>query len=191
METWPLPQSIKPSPQGTGRRRSPSRGAVAVVGWFLGWPVVLFVCLPFLTPGDPFQYYLSVAGGILWVASCAGICGWLLLTIDARSQQAVPRRSRIFPAVIVGWFFGWFPLCFVFSHLVSVIGHSYWIDIPLFILVILGTFSWLVSCYGVYDILFEMAEERWPAAKPTREVVGEILRFLFRMLLASHGHHSP
>jgi len=117
------------------------------------------------------------AGSVLWLVSCFGICGLLLAMIEDRW-----RSRALYRRIVVGWFFGWFPLFFVCGHLASLIEHPYWIDLSFSIP---GTILWLASCYGLYDMLFAMAEARWPAAKSIREVIGSF----FRMLL-SH-HHSP
>jgi hypothetical protein len=87
--------------------------------------------------------------------------------------------------IIVGWFFGW-PVvicaCIPFLKQAN--------TLCLFLLGA-GSFLWLVSCYGIYDTLFTMAEARWPKATTVRKILGfiaGILRAFPRspLLVSSH-----
>jgi hypothetical protein len=142
-----------------------------IVSWFFGWPFLVLAYFPVVTPGDTREASLFGAGSFLWFLSCYGIC-------------VIGRRRRISPIkIIAGWFFGWPAVLIVCGRLASLIEHPYWIDLSL---IIPGTILWLASCYAVYDMLFTMAVERWPAAKAIREMIS----FLLRMFVRSH-HHSP
>ena len=175
--TEPLPQRAK--------RLSPLPGSLvtAILGWFFGWPVVFFACLPFVTPGDILQACLVGAGSLLWLMSCYGIYGLLLRLADSRWSKIALRTSRFRTAIAVGWFFGWFPLYFIYEYFTrSLIGSLHWINVSV---LVLGTVVWLVSCYLIYDLLLAIAETRWPEAKSIRETI----RLLVVAFVRSHHSH--
>ena len=179
MVTEPSSPATEPPPKGAGRLPLPSPRVMAViVGWFFCWPVVFFACLPLITRGDTLEACLFGAGSLLWLVSGGAVCGLLLRMIETRW-----RPHPLYRRIVVGWFLGWFPLLFVGGHLAALIDHPYWIDLSL---IVPGTILWFASCYGIYDMLFAIAEARWPAAKSIRGSIGSLLR-----MFVSHHHHSP
>jgi len=66
-----------------------------MVGWFLGWPVVFFACLPLVTPGDTLEAWLFGAGSVLWVVSCYGTYGALFALAEARWPAAATVRKTL------------------------------------------------------------------------------------------------
>jgi hypothetical protein len=164
------PSKLETPPQ-RARRIPPLPGALVafIIGWFLSWPIVFFAWIPIQDASGSY-YFVTGGGWLLWFISCIGICGPVL---------RIYGRHRPW---MVGWFFGWFPLCSVIGHSVSLIGHGYWIAWSLFSL---GTILWLISCYGIYDLLFKMAEARWPEAKSIRETLESLIKSFVR------SHHSP
>jgi len=88
--------------------------------------------------------------------------------------------SRRVDAVLIGWFFGWPILVFSCAHFIK---HPHWLYIYPFVP---GALVWLFSCYVIYDLLFRMAEARWPAATTIRRIVSSLIR-----MLLGHHHHSP
>jgi len=146
------------------------------MGWFFGWPVVFFACLPLVTPGDTLEACLLGAGGLLWFFSCYGVCGMLLRMIETRW-----RVHPLYRRMVVGWFFGWFPLLAICGHLAVLIDHPNWIES----LIMPGTILWFASCYGLYDMLFAMTEARWPTAKSIREIISSLAK-----MFVSHHHSS-
>jgi hypothetical protein len=66
MATEPSSQAIEASPQSAKRPHPPSsRLVAATVGWFFGWPIVFFACLPLVTPGNELEAWLFGAGSVL------------------------------------------------------------------------------------------------------------------------------
>jgi hypothetical protein len=162
-------------PQQTATERSPlSRLMVAILAsCFYGWPAVLYVYFPAAPSGNTREgSFLIVAGSFLWFLSCCGI--WVI---------GKPHRiSRT--KIIAAWFLGWPPFVIVYSQLILLIEHPDWID---WLLLLPGSLFWLFCCYGIYDVLFTMAEARWPVAT----IIREVLRSVFRIFRAYHGqHHS-
>jgi hypothetical protein len=50
----------------------------------------------------------------------------------------------------------------------------------IFFMAMAGGLAWTASAYWIYDTLFIMAANRWPAAKAIREIVSPLLKgFLF------------
>ncbi len=89
MAAGPSLQATNPSSQGVKRPHAiPRKWVAAIVGWFLGWPVVSFVCLPSVTPGDQLAVWLWCAGSVLWFLSFAGVYGILLSEAEARWPAA-------------------------------------------------------------------------------------------------------
>jgi len=172
-------QAVEQSLQSAGRPLGPSPEVYAVViGWCFGWPVVFFVCLPSVTPGDTLQVCLIGAGSFLWFISCFGVFGILLRMIERWRPHPAYRR------LVVGWFLGWLPLTAACGHIAPLVDPLNWIYLSF---IGLGTVLWLASCYGTYDLLFAMAETRWPAAKPIREIIS----LLARAFVSYFHHHSP
>jgi hypothetical protein len=94
MATGPSSQAIEPSAKEAGRLHAPSPRLVAVVvGWFFGWPVVFFACLPLVTPGNEPEAWLLGAGSLLWFLSCYGMCGLLFAMAEARWPAAARIRK--------------------------------------------------------------------------------------------------
>jgi hypothetical protein len=173
------PQALERSPKGVKRASALSpRWTAFLIGWFFAWPVSISTFLPLVTPGDTFEAWLLGAGSLPWLLSCYAFHD----TQSALAEAYWPMATG-FRKFLIGWFFGWFPMLIIFGHLAALIEHPYWIDLYL---IVPGTILWLASCYGTYDTLLTIAQARWPAAKSIREII----RSLFRMLLASHGHHS-
>ena len=147
MAIEPLPHAAEPTRQAAKLPAPVSRGVVAAcIGYFLGWPVVFFACLPLVTPGDTLQAVLFGAGSLLWLLVCCGLFGLLLRLVDAYTWQNTPQRIRMSRTItVVSWFLGWFPLFSAYSHLTAswIEQHHSWINVSLFIL---GTIFWLVSC---------------------------------------------
>lgn len=171
-------QTIERSLQSAERPLSPSpRVDAAVIGWCFVWPVVFFVCLPFVAPGDTLQACLLGAGSFLWFISCFGVFGILLRMIQRWRPHPVYRR------LVVGWFLGWLPLITACGRMVPLADHFNWIYLSF---IGFGTVLWLASCYGIYDMLFAMAETRWPVAKPIREMMSSLVR-----AFVSYFHHHP
>ena len=150
----------------------------SVVGLFLGWPIVVYLWFPYLKNMDTIYYVPVVAGSLLWFVSCGATCG-LCLGLFGKAKARWPRKTR---AAMAGWFFGWPPLFMMGGRLVSSIEHPHWIDGWL---IIPGAILWIASWYGIYDMLFTMAEARWPRAKEARKIVGSLLK-----ALVFHHHHS-
>jgi len=107
--------------------------------------------------------------------SGAFVYAWLLGTVQERLKSPSQRW------LIVGWSVAWLPLWAVYVHFAALDEHPYWID---WLFISLGTILWLVSCYGIYNLLFEMAETRWPMAREVRKLIA----FLVKMLVLTHQH---
>ena len=89
MAAGPSSQANNPSPQRAKRPHAvPTHWVVSIVGWFLGWPIVFYVCLPSVTPGDELAGWLLGAGSVLWFFSFAGVYGILLNEAEARWPAA-------------------------------------------------------------------------------------------------------
>jgi len=189
MATQPLPQTAEPPRQPTKPLAPVWRGVMAAcVGYFLAWPVLFFACFPLLTPDGSLSAILLGAGSVLWLLSCIVMWGLLLEIIEAYTWKNTPQRIRMSRTIAVtSWFLGWFPLFAAYNRLTgSWIGqHYYWINDSLSAL---GTILWLVSCYWIYDMLFSMAEARWPAAKAARIAIREFAYLLFSLLRALRPH---
>lgn len=168
MTTEPSPPETRPQ---RVKRIPPLPGSLVAffIGCFLVLPIVFFAWIP--TYEDAVEsYYLETLGAwLLWLVSCFGMSGLVLRTF---------KRHRSW---MVGWFCAWFPLSSVIGHSISLIGHGYWLAWPLFMQ---GTSLWLISCYGIYDLLFRMAQARWPEAKSIRETLESLIRLFVR------SHHS-
>jgi len=98
--------------------------------------------------------------------------------------RMIETRWRVHPLyrrMVVGWFFGWFPLLAICGHLAVLIDHPNWIES----LIMPGTILWFASCYGLYDMLFAMTEARWPTAKSIREIISSLAK-----MFVSHHHSS-
>lgn len=179
MITNPSSQALEPSPP---REEQPEPVPFDILGFaigvFLGWPIVVYFWLPYLKNVDTIYYVLLGAGTLLWFVSCGAICGLCLGLLD-KAKARWPMKTR---AIIAGWFFGWPALFLIGGRLVSSIEHPHWIDGWL---IIPGTILWLGSWYGIYDMLFTMAEARWPVAKEVRKIISPLLKALM-----FHRHHS-
>jgi hypothetical protein len=99
-------------------------------------------------------------------------------------SSASTTRSSRFPwvraVVSTLWFFGYLPAFVVLGTLGYI--PSDWI----IFLVLPGNLAWLIAGYSIYDLLFTIAAQRWPAAKTVREIVGPLLGALL-----FHHHHHP
>jgi hypothetical protein len=61
MAAEPSSRAIEPSLQNADRPIPPSPREVAIVlGWFFGWPVVIFACIPFLKQANTLCFFCSV-----------------------------------------------------------------------------------------------------------------------------------
>jgi len=173
------PPALAQPPKGVKRAALSSRWTAFLTGWFFAWPVSILIFLPLVMPGDTLEASLLGAGSLPWLLSCYAFYD----TQSGLAEGYWPMATGV-RKFLIGWFFGWFPMLIVGGHLAALIEHPYWIDLYL---IVPGTILWLASCYGTYDTLLATAQARWPAAKSIREIV----RALFRVLLTSHGHHSP
>jgi hypothetical protein len=152
---------------------------VLMAGLFFSWPIVDFIWFPVITPGNMPENWLFVAVSLSWLLSCYVFFDAVFATVRSRWPAMTTIRK-----ILIGWFFGWLPLLVVFGRLGSLIGLPYKVDL---FITIPGTILWLASSYVIYDVLFAMAEARWPVAKSIRKVI----RSFFKMFLSSHSHHAP
>jgi hypothetical protein len=98
--TEPSSPAIESRPQPAERQLPLYRpGVVAMVGWFVGWPVVLFVSLPLMTPGDTLECCLLGVGCWLWLSSCYGV--YLILFTIAEARWPAARTIRN----VLSWLF--------------------------------------------------------------------------------------
>lgn len=175
----PSAQATEPRPQD-GRWEYPLL-SIAGVALYFCWPVVIHTSLPFLRDLDTIEYVLLGAGSLLWLASCVAVPALLLMA----AAERLPMRPLTFA---VGWLLGWPLFVIAGVWLQASIEATNWFAPYLswlgFYLVIPGTITWLATCYGLYDHLFEMLEAHWPATKEIRKIVSGILKSLL------YHHHS-
>jgi hypothetical protein len=96
MPTEPSLRTIGPSLQNSDRPIPPSLREVAMIfGWFLGWPVVIFACLPFLKQANTLCFFLLGAGSLLRLVSCYGIYDTLFTMAEARWPVATTVRKSL------------------------------------------------------------------------------------------------
>lgn len=179
MTTEPSLLTPQPSPEDKLKHHPLSAGRAAFfVGWFLGWPIVVLACLHFMTlPISTPAIWLLGSGSFVWFVSIFGVCDILLTMIETRW-----RSQLIYRCVVIGWFVGGIPLTgLLYIYVIGMIEPPPWFDVTVFVS---GAVLWLASCYGVYDLILAMVEERWPEAKSIREVIGNLFRFFLR----SHHH---
>lgn len=85
MAVGPSSQATNASSQRAKRPHAISpRWVASIVAWFLGWPIVFFICFPSVTPGDELAIWLLGAGSVLWFLSFFGVYGILLNEAEAR-----------------------------------------------------------------------------------------------------------
>jgi hypothetical protein len=102
------------------------------------------------------------------------------------SSQAVVQSGQP-PAVfscrvwicLLGWFFGWPATMFA---IIALITRPHWLFLFPFAI---GSLLWIIAGYCICNGLLLMAETRWPAMKPIREIIG----FIFALLRSLH--HAP
>ena len=168
MATEPSSSEIRPR---RAKRIPPLPGALVafIIGWFLGWPIVFFGWIPILKDASEWFYFAIGSGWCLWFLSCV-VMGGLVLRVFEQHRS-----------LMVGWFFGWLPLYFYSLTLtgrsVLAVDDDYSIVSFLFYL---GFIVWLISCYAIYDLLFKMAQARWPEVKSIRETLDSLIRLFVR-----------
>jgi len=89
MATNPSSQAIQP-PTWRGNQPPPlSRRVIAfMVGWFFGWPLLVFAYNPLRAPHDPLTLLIVVPGGAIWLFACLYPIGVLLTMAEARWPAA-------------------------------------------------------------------------------------------------------
>lgn len=147
----------------------PALAAIAVLTMRLGWP-------------DFDDAVWWTLGAILVVALS------LLVALDeiCRRLSTLPRRShRIAATLLVAA-----GLAVATAAVVTAFASdpsSPLVAGSLFIAYLAVYMGWLVMLYRIYDAGFKWAQQRWPAAKAVRQVVGPLIR----SLLFGHHHSSP
>jgi hypothetical protein len=85
MATGPSSPAIQPSPEGNDPPPAFRPDVLTVmVGWLLGWPVVVYVCLPYVKPINTFQACLLTAGTFFWLIARTVICDALFTLAEMR-----------------------------------------------------------------------------------------------------------
>jgi hypothetical protein len=90
------PQSVKRLPAFTPRMLA------FLVGWFFGWPLVIFAYNPLAAPYEPLTLLLVIPGGAIWLWSCILGCAKLTALADTRWPAAkIPEILRVVPDLFI------------------------------------------------------------------------------------------
>jgi bacteriorhodopsin len=60
------------------------RWANFLVGWFFGWPLLIYAYNPLAAPYDPLTLLIVIPGGAIWLCSCGLGCAALFAMAEAR-----------------------------------------------------------------------------------------------------------
>jgi len=109
------------------------------------------------------------------------------MTIEPPSQPSLPeaeeppnpRLRRHATEFSVVWVPAWPIVVYAFLSVVDNTQLRKFIELYAFLFCV-GSFLWIFSCGAIYYTLSDMAEARWPIARPIREFI----EFLFRLLRA-------
>jgi len=92
--TQPPPQRVKrPAPL------SPQMRAF-LTGWFLAWPLLIFVYNPLPRPYEPLTLLLVIPGGAIWLLSCGFGCDALVAMAKARWPATTKTILEILTVVL-------------------------------------------------------------------------------------------
>lgn len=85
MTSGPSTQAIESSPQRIKRPFAlSSRWMAFLIGWFFGWPLLIYAYNPLTAPYDPLTLFVVVPGGAIWLVAGALGC-------DALAKMAIER----------------------------------------------------------------------------------------------------
>jgi hypothetical protein len=85
MTTEPSSQVIERAPYRVKRQQPLSPRVVKfLVGWFFGWPLLVFAYNPLAAPYDPLTLFIVVPGGAIWLTSCGLGCDTLATMAKTR-----------------------------------------------------------------------------------------------------------
>jgi len=96
MAIEPSSPAVERSRQSVQRPVTLSRRVwIFIVGWLVGWPVLVFAATSLITHPHWLYLFPFVAGGILWLVSWYCVCGTLLSKVQARWPATKPIKEFV------------------------------------------------------------------------------------------------